>query len=70
LVNLKSGNWAGAIADYNSALRIRPKYDSSLYGRGLAKQKSGDPDGGDADIKAAKAIRSEIAEDFKGMGVQ
>jgi hypothetical protein len=30
----------------------------------------GDTAGGDADIEAAKVIRSSIAEDFKALGVK
>jgi tetratricopeptide (TPR) repeat protein len=69
-VDLKSGNWDSAIENYNLALKIQPRYANSLYGRGIARQKKGDHDGGDADIKAAKAVRGDIVEAFKRLGVE
>ena len=50
LAYLKKGQWDAAIADYNAALRLNPKLASSLYGRGLAKLKNGDTNGGNADM--------------------
>ena len=46
-----------------------PKDADSLYGRGLAKLKSGDKAGGEADIAAAKAIKPDIADVYAGYGV-
>jgi hypothetical protein len=40
----------------------------TLYGRGLAKLKKGDRDGGNA--AAAKAIRADIADNFARYGVK
>ena len=54
-----------AIPDYDQAIRLNPQHATALYGRGLAKQQKGDAAAGDADIAAAKAIRSDIAELFK-----
>ena len=53
-----------AIEDYNEALKLNPKQALSLFGRGLAKLKKGDASGGEADIAAAKAIQTNIAEEF------
>ena len=53
-----------AIADYDALLKIDAKMAHSLYGRGLAKLKKGNRDGGEADIAAAKAIKAEIADEF------
>jgi hypothetical protein len=39
-------------------------------GRGLAKLKKGDTSGGNADIAAAKAIETNIVEDFARYGAQ
>ena len=66
---LKDGALDKAIANYDAVLRNDPKVARALYGRGLAKQKKGDP-GADADIAAAKAIKSDIAEEFARYGVQ
>lgn len=58
-----------AIRDYDAALKIDPGKATSLYGRGLAKRKSGDRAGGDADIAAAKSIKASIADEFVKYGV-
>ena len=66
---MKLGRFDEAIADYDSALKLAPQLASSLYGRGAAKLKKGDTDGGNADIAAAKAIQADVADDFAGYGV-
>jgi tetratricopeptide (TPR) repeat protein len=48
-----------AIADYDQAIRLDPKYANAYYGRGLAKLKSGDTAGGNADIAAARRMMGE-----------
>ncbi len=67
---LKLGQWEPAITDYNSALRLAPKLASSLYGRGFAKLKKGDPAGGNADIAAAKTVDKDIVGEFARYGLQ
>ena len=72
-VYLKLGEYDRAITDYDANLKIDPKpvdYVGSLYGRGIAKLRKGDTSGGNADIAAAKAIQSDIAEEFAGYGVK
>ena len=61
---------AAAIVDSDVALRLRPGYFSSLYGRGLAKRRTGDQAGGDADIAAALKVAPGIAADFAKWGVR
>ncbi len=62
-------NAAAAIADYNAALSINPKMAESLFGRGIAKTKQGDAEGGRVDIEAAKAITADIAAKFVSWGI-
>jgi Caspase domain/Tetratricopeptide repeat len=69
LINLKLCKSADALADYDSAVRYNPRQASSLFGRGVAKLRTGDRNGGNDDIVAAKGITSSIAEEFKGYGV-
>jgi len=64
------GQTKNAIADYDAALRINPKHASSLYGRGLAKRRSGNVSGGDGDIAAAKLIQPDIADEFASYGLR
>jgi len=40
-----------------------------LYGRGVAKLKSGDADGGNADMAAAKAMQPDIVSAYIRYGV-
>ena len=58
------------IADYDAALRINPKQASSLYGRGMAKLKTGNSDDAARDIAAAKALQADIAEEFASFGIR
>ena len=62
IVYLKMNQFESAIADFDEALTRAPNNPSSLYGRGLAKIKKGDEAGGNADIKAARAIKADIAD--------
>jgi tetratricopeptide (TPR) repeat protein len=56
LVHLKSGQFDKAIADYDVALKTNPRLAGALYGRGLARLRSGDTAAGNADITEAKEI--------------
>ena len=69
LVYLKLGRLDEAIADFVAALSIDPKLAFALYGRGLARQKKGDQAGGEADIAAARALKSTIADELAKYGV-
>ena len=68
-MQLKLGAFDRAIADYTAAAQQDPKDADSLYGRGVAKFKSGDEAGGEAAITAARAIRSDIADIYVGHGI-
>ena len=58
-----------AINEYNASLQIDPNHARSLYGRGLAKIKSGDKEGGNADMAAAMKLVPKVGEDFTRYGV-
>ena len=64
LVYLRLGLNETAIFDYSSALEREPGNAEYLFGRGQAKVRNGDIEGGKVDIAAAKAINAKIAEDF------
>ena len=70
LTHLKLNQFDRAIADFDAALRLSPRLASALYGRGKAKLKKGDRAGGNADIRAAKAINSGIDREFESYGVE
>src|ERR1700730_6090455 len=58
------GQYDRALADFDVVLRFNPKNPDGLYGRGLAKIKSGKIAEGTADIAVAKAINPKITEEF------
>jgi hypothetical protein len=59
-----------SINEYNTALQIDPNHARSLYGRGLAKTRSGDRQGGSTDMAAAMKIAPKVAEDFSRLGMK
>jgi tetratricopeptide (TPR) repeat protein/predicted aspartyl protease len=69
LVELRMGDFAKAIADYNTVLAKEPKQGWSLYGRGIAKLRSGDAEGGKTDIAAASVVAPKLADRAKGYGI-
>jgi hypothetical protein len=48
---------------------MNPVMATSLYGRGLAKQRSGDAAGAATDMDAAKSIQADVASQFAKWGV-
>jgi tetratricopeptide (TPR) repeat protein len=69
LIYLKQCRNADALADYASAVSYNPRKASSIFGRGIAKMRTGDRSGGDEDIVTAKGIIGGIAEEFRGYGI-
>ena len=67
-MQLKLGAFQRAIADYSAAIGKNKQDAYSLYGRGVAKLKSGDTDGGNADMAAAKTIQPDIASAYVRYG--
>jgi len=63
------GRYKEALDTYNRALARDSEHAASLYVRGHAKKKLGDMAGGDADIAAAKALNSNIENNFKDAGL-
>ncbi|HEY4115909.1 MAG TPA: tetratricopeptide repeat protein [Rhizomicrobium sp.] len=69
LVNYRLGNYAAAISDCSENLKRYPSAAGSLYVRGLAKIKSGDTGGGNADLKAASDADWRIEKLYAFWGV-
>ena len=67
---LKMSDFAKAIVEYNSALQIDPNHARSLYGRGLAKTKTGDKTAGGADMASAVKIDPNVAQEFARFGLK
>jgi len=68
-VKLRLGQFDAAIADYDAALVLEPKLVASLYGRGIAKRRKGDMTGGDADLKTARDIYTDVDKIFADYGI-
>jgi tetratricopeptide (TPR) repeat protein len=69
LIYLKSGKPALAIAEYDAALKLDPKRALALYGRGLARIKMGDAQGGASDRTAAALLDADVNEQFLRYGL-
>jgi tetratricopeptide (TPR) repeat protein len=68
LIHLKRCENLEALSDYQSAMTYNPRQASVLFGLGIAKLRTG-ASGGNEDIVAAKAINSDIAQEFREYGV-
>src|SRR5262249_16223340 len=69
MVNLKLGDYKGAIGDCDAGIAEYPKSSGRLYMRGIAKLKLSDAAGGSADIAAAREIDPRVADIYVGFGV-
>jgi lipoprotein NlpI len=64
-----NGDFEGAIADYNRAIELDPKYSAAYSNRGNAKQAKGDLDGAIADCNRAIELDPKDAVAHKNRGV-
>jgi tetratricopeptide (TPR) repeat protein len=69
LAYVKLGKFREAIADFDAALVLIASDPIALFGRGVAKLRSGDEAGGRADIAAATRVNAHIAETVGEYGV-
>jgi len=68
LAYLKLGKYDECIADYDRALHLDPKMATSLFGRGVAKDRR-DPGAGKQDIADAKRHTLTVADEMARYGV-
>ena len=59
-----------AVNEYNASLQVEPDRAQSLYGRGLAKLRTGDKNGGEADMAAALKLAPQVSADFVRIGMK
>ncbi|OQW57285.1 MAG: hypothetical protein A4S17_04795 [Proteobacteria bacterium HN_bin10] len=68
LLNLRSGQFEAAWADYDRAVTLSPASAHQLYGRGLAALGLGREEAGRADIAAAIALDAAVAGAYQTYG--
>ncbi len=65
----ESGDYQGAIADYNQAINIKPDYADAYLNRGNAKKNLGDKQGAIADYNQAINIKPDYADAYNNRGI-
>ncbi len=66
---MRMKRYRDALSVYELAVKASTDSADALYGRGLVKYRVGDSNGGQADIKAALALKPEIGANYGRMGL-
>lgn len=69
LVHLRQGNLDGALADFNAALKLQPRFPLARYERGVVELKKGLAAAGQADVAAAQAHSPGLAKRLASIGL-
>jgi tetratricopeptide (TPR) repeat protein len=64
----KKGDLDGAIADYNQAIKLNPRYAAAYDNRGNVKRKKDDLDGAVADYSQAIKLSPKYARAYNNLG--
>jgi len=67
---LKLGDPALALNEYEAALQVDPNRATALFGRGMARIRTGDVKGGEGDQAAARTLNPEVDEQFAAYGLK
>jgi tetratricopeptide (TPR) repeat protein len=68
LAKQNKGDWDGAMADYNEAIRLDPRYYAAYDNRGNVKRQKGDLNGAMADIDQAIRLNPKNALAYNNRG--
>ena len=63
------GDYKGAIADYDSSIRLKPDYANTYYNRGIAKDNLGQHFAAIADYDTAIRLKPDLAEAYNNRGI-
>jgi tetratricopeptide (TPR) repeat protein len=69
MVELKLQRAADALADFEKAVSYEPHNARALYGRALARLRSGDKGGADKDLAAARRYGFDVAAEYDEIGL-
>ncbi|MEZ5958165.1 MAG: tetratricopeptide repeat protein [Hyphomonadaceae bacterium] len=69
ILQLREGHWADAKISFEAALAIESGNPIALFGRGVARRRSGDRDGSE-DMNQARDFDGHIGEQFDQLGVR
>jgi hypothetical protein len=59
-----------ALADYDASVRLGPEKPLAVNGRGMAKLRKGETEGGKADVEAAKVVWPGVVDFFVRYGIR
>jgi Flp pilus assembly protein TadD len=68
VLQLRAGEWAGARESYEAALELQPGNPTALFGRGVARRRSGDNEG-IRDMNQARDFDHNVGRSFEDRGV-
>lgn len=69
VLQLREGEWANAKASFEAALAVESGNPIALFGRGVARRRSGDNDGTE-DMNQARDFDGHIGQQFDDLGVR